>query len=306
MVVPLPEGGDADGFAAPLAKALTRHLGRPVVVDHRPGLAGELGAEIVARSSADGYTFLLGSVEQAIAAASKTRPTYDLQRDLAPVTLIAVAPSVVVVNAVPTTFGTIADLIGSRPAGSANATAPARPAVYASAGQGTHSHLVALGLSRMMSGAADHRPLRGAAAAMENVADGHADFMISPMHLALPAIRAGRLRAIAVTGTSRSFALPSVPTLSEAGVDTAGAQVWYALWSPAGTPAAINRTMQQAVAAVLDEKPMVDAWNAAGAERGGQPGDVLALLVRSEVLNWRLVLPASGAEVHRQGSERQP
>jgi hypothetical protein len=110
---------------------------------------------------------------------------------------------------------------------------------------------------------------------------------VAPLTAVLPAIRDGRQRALAVTMPTRSFALPATPTLEEAGLGSLRLQVWYALWSPAGTPPAIRRAMQESVAAVLDQKPMVVTWNRLGLQRGGQPEQVLGLLVGSEVLNWR-------------------
>jgi tripartite-type tricarboxylate transporter receptor subunit TctC len=293
LVVPLAAGGDADAIAVPLAAALTGLLGQPVMLDHRPGLAGDLGTEIVARSVADGYTFLLGSVDQAIAAASQTPPAYDLQRDLAPVTLLAVAPAVVVVDAAGP-IAALGDLVrnGTSPAAAAGMPAARRPAATAALADSRISgnrvsgnrisQLAGQQLTRLI-------PDRG----------GLTGFAVFPVPLAIEAIRAGSLRPLAVTGRSRSFALPAVPTLAESGVDDIRAQSWYALWAPAGTPAAIIQAMQQGVAGALDRKPMIDTWNRLGFERGGQPPHVLALTVRSDVLNWAQVIKTLGATPQR-------
>ena len=287
LVVPTPQGGDADPLAGPLAAALGRQLGQAVVLDYRPGLGGNFGAEIVARSRADGYTFLLGSVEQVIAASLQPRAAYDPHQDLAPVTLLAVAPGVLVVSAAQASIADVADLVRQQRANPAQSS-------YASAGSGSLSHLAAERYLQATATGATHQPYRGTAAALADLQAGQVDFMVAPLPLALPAIRDGKLRALAVTGGSRSFALPSVPTLAQAGVGGIPLQAWYALWSPAGTPAAINLAMQQGVAAVLDQKDMVDVWNRLGAERGGQPHHVLGLLVRSEVLKWGQTIKALG------------
>ena len=206
LVVPLPAGGHVDGFAAPLAAALSKELGQPVVLDHRPGVGGNLGAEIVARSAADGYTFLLGSVDQAIAAASAAGLSYDLQQDLAPVTLLAVAPVVVVVDAARPALGAIADLVRVRHAHSAGPAAS-----YASAGDGSLSHLAAARFHQATGGGTGHRAIRGAATALADLQAGHADYLFAPLNAVLPAIREGRVRALAVSGAARSFSLPAVP-----------------------------------------------------------------------------------------------
>lgn len=282
LVVPLPAGGDVDGFAAPLAAALSKELGQPVVLDHRPGVGGNLGAEIVAKSAADGYTFLLGSVDQAIAAASAAGLSYDLQQDLAPVTLLAAAPVAVVVDATRPAMGAIADLVRVQQAHRA------RPAAsYASTGDSSLSHLAAARFHQATGGGTGHRAIRGAATALADLQAGHADYLVAPLNAVLPAIREGRVRALAVSGAARSFSLPAVPTLAEAGIGGLPILAWYALWSPTGTPATINQAMQRGVAAVLDQQRLVDIWNRLGAERGGQAADVLALMVHSEVLNWR-------------------
>ena len=291
LVIPQPQGGDADQLAGPLAAALGRLLGQPVVLDHRPGLGGKLGAEIVAKSPADGYTFLLGSVDQVIAASLQPTSAYDLQRDLAPVTLLALAPAVLVIGAAQQAIDDVAGLIREQRANPAALS-------YASTGYGTLSHLAAERYRQATAAGAGavHRPYRESSAALADLQAGAVDFMVAPLGLALPGIRENKLRALAVTGGTRAFALPAVPTLAQAGVPGVQLQVWYALWSPAGTPAAINLSMQQGVAAVLDQKDMVDTWNKLGAQRGGQQQHVLELLIRSESLKWGRTITELGIE----------
>jgi tripartite-type tricarboxylate transporter receptor subunit TctC len=295
LVLPQAAGAGADAFARPLAAALGQQLGQPVVLDHRPGLGGGLAAELVAKSTADGHTFLMGSVEQVIAPAlqplqppqSPQPPAgHDLQRDLAPVTLLAIAPGVMVTGAAQD-IASVGELLRRQRTAAATLS-------YASGGKGSFSHLAAERYRQASATDAVHRPQGGTQAGLEALRAGRADFMIAPLGVVLPWIRDGRLRALAVAGGSRSFALPSVPTLAEAGV--AGVQLphWHALWSPAGTPPAIRLAMQQAVATVLDRKELVDAWNGLGAERGGQPEHVLTLLIRSESLAWGQAIKGLG------------
>ena len=334
LVVPWPQDEIADPLAGPLAgplaiplasasaaplaeslaAALSRQIGLPVLLDHRPGLNGALAAEIVANASPDGHTFLLGSGEQLLACLLQARqlqqlgrpnrlqwlppprqphqtgPGCNLQEDLAPVTLLAFSGSVLVVANRPEKPGSFAALLGERPAGAVD---PGRS--YASAGNGSLSHLAAeyLGLTSGM--AIEHRPHPDLLAGLADLRGGKVDFMIVPLEAAQPGIRDGSLRALAVTSGSRSFALPAVPHLGEAGVPGMQVQDWQALWSPRETPVAIRVAMQEAVAAVLEQKELVDAWNGRGAERGGQPARVMELLVHSESLKWTRTIDALDA-----------
>jgi len=286
LVVPLPAGDETDAIARPLSEVLTKQLGQPVLLDHRPGLGGEFGAELVARSAPDGYTFLLGSVEQAIAAAAHPPPSFELQRDLAPVTLLGTAPAVLVVDSSRSPIESIADLLRISKEQTPAPSKPAAPEdpVGTPPGETRYSRLASDRLRQIIpgSGQQDGRPQPPTAEHWRA-----ARVRVVPLTAVLPAIRDGRQRALAVTMPTRSFALPQTPTLEETGLDSLRLQVWYALWSPAGTPPAIRRAMQESVAAVLDQKPMVDTWNRLGLQRGGQPEQVLGLLVGSEVLNWR-------------------
>jgi tripartite-type tricarboxylate transporter receptor subunit TctC len=262
-----------DAFAAPLTGALSDRLGQQVTLDHRPGLAGRLGAEIVARARPDGGTFLLASFDHVIAVGGHT--------GLAPVTLVALAPAVVLAHA-RARFAGIADLsrrLREPSFGPASS--------YASTGTASLSHLAA---QRYLAAAgavpAVHRPHRDLRAGLEDLETGAAQLMIAPLPAALPWIRDSRLQALAVTGAIRSFALPAVPTLAEVGIDVPPLQDWLALWSPAATPQDIRQSLQQSVAAVLDQQEMVETWNRLGATRGGQPAQVLQLLVQSDTLAW--------------------
>ncbi len=286
LVVPLPVGDEIDAIARPLAESLTKQLGQPVLLDHRPGLGGEFGAELVVRSVPDGYTFLLGSVEQAIAAAALPSPSFDLQRDLSPVTLLGAAPAVVVVDASTSPIESIADLLRISKQVTPAPSKPAAPEDQAqtSPDDTRYARLASDRLRQIIPGRGqqDGRPQPPTAEHWRATR-----VRVVPLIAVLPAIRDGRQRALAVTMPTRSFALPATPTLEEAGLDSLHLQVWYALWSPAGTPPAIRRAMQEHVALALDQKPMVETWNRLGLQRGGQPEQVLGLLVGSEVLNWR-------------------
>lgn len=301
LVLPWAAGGTGDALALPLAASLSRQLGRSVVLDHRPGLHGGLAAEIVAGSRPDGHTFLLASSEQLTALlvqprqppeSGRTAPPapHDLQRDLAPVTLVALAPSVLVTANRPASAASFSALRGQPSASDAAGSARS----YASTGNGSPSHLAAEHVRLVTGMAAAHRPYANLQAALADLRTAKVDFMVLPLTAALPGIRDGGLRALAVTGGSRTFALPAVPTLAESGTPDLRLHDWQALWSPPATPPDIRSAMQTAVAAALDQKELVDVCNGMGAERGGQPARVLELLVRSESLKWARTLEALG------------
>ncbi|HVL57517.1 MAG TPA: tripartite tricarboxylate transporter substrate binding protein [Burkholderiaceae bacterium] len=288
LIVPYPPGGGTDAFAQPLAAALSHRLANPVVVDHRAGAAGTLGAELAAKSPPDGYTFVLGAVHHAIAVSIYDDLGYDLQRDLAPVTVVASVPNVLVVNPARLDVDTYEQFARHLRAH------PGR-LVYASAGSGTTHHLSVELYKTLTRTFALHLPYRGAGPALQDLLAGEVDFMFDGLGSSMPHIRAGRLRALAVSSAERSFALPQLPTLAEAGVPGYDARTWYALWAPAGTPAPIVARMQGEVAQALASAPLRERWRELGAEPGGAPPEAMARLVAAEIGKWQRVVKASGA-----------
>ena len=276
LVIPQPQGGDADQLAGPLATALGRLLGQPVVLDHRPGLGGKLGAEIVAKSPADGYTFLLGSVDQVIAASLQPTPAYDLQRDLAPVTLLALAPAVLVIGAAQQAVDDVAGLIRAQRANPAALS-------YASTGYGTLSHLAAERYRQATAAGAGavHRPYRESSAALADLQAGAVDFMVVP--LAGPArdprkqvARAGRHRRHArLCAAGRAYAGAS----GRARHPTAGLARAVVARRDARRDQPVHAAGRGRRAGPEGHGRYVERL---GAERGGQRQHVLELLIRSE------------------------
>ena len=290
LVVPFPPGGGTDAFARPLAKVLSAQLGQSVVIDNRGGAGGTLGAEIAAKSAPDGYTFLVGAIHHAIAPSMYPKLGYDLRKDLAPVTVLASVPNVLVVNPqrVPATdYAQFAAYLRSNP-GRLN---------YASAGNGTSHHLVVELYKTMTRTYMTHIPYRGAGPALQDLLAGQVDLMFDGLASSMPHIRAGKLRPLAVTSDKRSFALPDVPTLAESGVSGYDAKTWYALWAPAGTPAAIVDRMQREVATALSGRELTEVWKSLGAEPGGQPPDAMRRFVDAEIDKWARAVKASGARL---------
>ncbi|MEI8304179.1 MAG: tripartite tricarboxylate transporter substrate binding protein [Burkholderiales bacterium] len=290
LIVPFPPGGGTDAFARPLAKVLSQNLGQQVVIDNRGGAGGTLGAELTAKSPADGYTFLMGAVHHTIAVSLYPRLGYDLQKDLAPVTMVALVPNVVVVNPqrVPVrSFAEFQAYVKANP-GRLN---------YGSAGNGTTHQLTVELWKTQTRSFATHIPYRGAGPALQDLLAGQVDFMFDGLGSAIPHIKAGKLVPLAVTSAQRSPALPEVPTLDEAGVKGYQARTWYALWAPAGTPREIVQRMQQETARALAGAELRGIWQSLGAEAGGQPPEDLARFVEAEITKWAKVVKDSGAKL---------
>ena len=290
LIVPFPPGGGTDAFARPLAKVLSQNLGQQVVIDNRGGAGGTLGAELTAKSPTDGYTFLMGAVHHTIAVSLYPRLGYDLQKDLAPVTMVALVPNVVVVNPqrVPVrSFAEFQAYVKANP-GRLN---------YGSAGNGTTHQLTVELWKTQTRSFATHIPYRGAGPALQDLLAGQVDFMFDGLGSAIPHIKAGKLVPLAVTSAQRSPALPEVPTLDEAGVKGYQARTWYALWAPAGTPREIVQRMQQETARALAGAELRGIWQSLGAEAGGQPPEDLARFVEAEITKWAKVVKDSGAKL---------
>jgi tripartite-type tricarboxylate transporter receptor subunit TctC len=290
FVVPFPAGGGTDAFARPLGKVLMGTLGQSILNDNRGGGGGTIGADIAAKSPADGYTFLVGAVHHTIAVSMYPKLGYDLQKDLVPVTLLASVPNVIVVNPskIPVkNYAEFLKFVKERP-GKLN---------YSSAGSGTAHHLI----GELFKGATGthitHIPYRGAGPAMADLLAGQVDMMFDGLGTAAPQIKNGKLTAIAVTSEKRSFALPDVPSLTELGLKGFNAGTWYGIWAPAGTPRPVINRLQQEVAKALATKELQDVWKTLGAEPGGQSPEEFTKFVNAEVTKWAKVVKDSGAKI---------
>jgi len=289
LVVPFPAGGGTDAFARPLAAALSQALGQSFFIDNRGGAGGTIGAEIAAKSPNDGYTFLVGAVHHTIAVSVYSKLPYDLERDLMPVTLVAVVPNVVVVHPkVP--VNSITELV-------AYAKANPNKLNFASAGNGTSHHLAPELFKTMTGTQMNHIPYKGAGPAMQDLLAGQVDLMFDGMGSSAPQIRGGKLRPLAVTTTTRSPAFPDVPTVQEAGVPGYEVTTWYGLWAPAGTPPDIVNKLQAEVTKALLKQDMKEIWAAQGASSGGNTPEQFTVFIRNEVVKWAKVVKDSGARI---------
>lgn len=288
MIAPFPAGGSVDLVARAVAQQMSEAWKQPVVVVNRPGAGGNIGAEAVARAAPDGYTLLMGTTALASSPALYTKLPYDLLRDLAPVTLVVTMSNLLVVHpALPAQ--SVRELL---------ALAKSRPGTLnsASAGVGSSNHL-ALALFNTMTGAGiAHIPYKGAAPAVADVMGGHVAMTFVPIAAAVAPVKAGRLRALGITGAARSPALPAVPTISEAGVPGYEATSWNALLAPGATARELVQKIQGAAADSLRAPKVKDILASAGADAAGNSPDEFAAFLRSETIKWGKVVKTAGIE----------
>jgi tripartite-type tricarboxylate transporter receptor subunit TctC len=290
IVVPFPPGGATDILARDVAQKLTEAWGQQVIVDNRPGAGGNIGSELVARSAPDGYTLEMGTVgTHAINASLYAKMPYDHLKDFVPVILVAGVPNVLVVNpALP--VNSVAELI---------AYAKANPGKlnFASSGSGTSIHLSAE-LFKVMAGVQmTHIPYKGSAPALQDLLGGQVQLMFDNLPPSLPQIKAGKLRALAVTTATRAPALPDVPTVAEAGLPGFESSSWFGLLAPAGTPPAIVVKLNAEVAKWLATPDAKERLAKQGANAvGGSPED-FEKHIAAETVKWAKVVKDSGARV---------
>jgi tripartite-type tricarboxylate transporter receptor subunit TctC len=297
IVVPFAAGGTTDLLARALAPELQRVFGQPFVVDNKPGAGGSTGAAEVAKSINDGHTLLMGTVgTHAINASLYPKMPYDHVKDFAPVTLVAGVPNVVVMNpasAQKYEVNSLADLTR------AARMHPGQLNV-ASSGNGTSIHLAAELYKSMTGTFMLHLPYKGSGPALIDLMAGNVDLMFDNLPSALPHIKSGKLKALAVTSGARSGALPEVPTVAEAGgllLKSFEASSWFGLLAPAGTPAEIVSRLQQETAKALAMPAVKDRLLSQGAIPNGNSPQEFARFIDAETKKWAQVVKASGAKI---------
>ena len=297
IVVPFAAAGTTDILARALAPELQRAFGQPFVVDNKPGAGGNSGSAEVAKAAPDGYTLLMGTVgTHAINPSLYEKMPYDAKRDFVPVTLMAGVPNVLVLNpAMAQRYGinSVADL---------TRVARANPGKLnvASSGNGTSIHLSAELYKSLTGTFMVHFPYRGSGPALLDLMAGNVDLMFDNLPSAMPHIRSGRLKALAVTSAARSTALPDLPTVAEAGgpaLKEFEASSWFGLLAPAGTPADIVNRIQQETARALATPAMRERLQSQGAIPSGNTPAEFARLIEAETRKWAPVVKASGAKV---------
>jgi tripartite-type tricarboxylate transporter receptor subunit TctC len=286
IVVPFPPGGTADNFARLVGQKLHDAWGQPVVVENKPGAGGQIATQAVAGSPADGYTLLVVTVGHAVNPALYAKLPYDTEKDLRPVAAIARAPSVLVVNpSVPAR--SVAELI---------ALAKSRPGkiTYASSGNATTSHVAGAMFASMAKIELVHVPYRGSAPAITDLMGGQVDVMIDPIVSSAQHVKAGKLRALAISTPTRSPLAPDLPTLAEAGVPGYDFSAWFLLLAPGDLPAAIARKLNEQVASILTQAEVKEKFAAMGAEPGSGTPAQLADFVSAEIRRFAKVAKEAG------------
>ncbi|MCE2948613.1 MAG: tripartite tricarboxylate transporter substrate binding protein [Betaproteobacteria bacterium] len=286
LLIPASPGGPADIVARIVAQNYGEAIGQPLVADNRAGAGGGIGAEIVARSQPDGYTVMIShSGPLAIEPLRQSKPSYDPLRDFTPLSLVAEQAYMLLVH--PSVQAkTVQELV---------ALARSRPGKmnFASGGPGTGIHMAAELFNLVAALKVTHVPYKGAGPGMGALIGGEVDMMFNGISSALPQVRAGKLRALAMAGTKRSNLLPELPTIQEAGFkyDTSG---WYGFVGPAGLPKPIVARLNEALVKTLASAEVRERFSAQGIDGIGSTPAAFADFLREEMAKWRKVIVASG------------
>jgi len=285
LIVPFPPAGATDIVGRIVAQKLSERLGQPLVVENRPGAGGSLGSELAAKSAPDGYTLLIATSSTHSIGPSLQKLPYDPIRDFAPITHVANVPNVLVVSpALPAkNVKELVALAKSRP-GQLN---------YASSGIGTIVHLNAE-LFKMLSGVdMVHVPYKGTALSIPDLANGAVAMLFDSLASAIPHIRSGKVRPLAVDAPRRSPLLPEVPTLAEAGMPEFDRYTWFGLFAPAGTPHEIIARLQSETVAALKADDVLERFASVGAEPVVSTPEQFVERIRSDAARWAEVIRAA-------------
>ena len=286
-IVPFPPAGAMDSIARTLAEHMGRKLGQTFVIENRPGAGGNIGADAVAKSAPDGYTMMIVANGMAVNKFLYGKLSYDPVKDFTPVSLVAVVPNVLVTNAANTKAKTVADVI-------AQARAQPGKVTYASAGNGTSIHLAGELFASMAQVDMLHVPYKGSGPAVTDLIGGQVDYMFDSVTSAVPHIRSGKLRAIAVTTVKRSSALPDVPTIAEAGLPGYDLSPWFAVYMPAGAPRPVVAKINAALVEAMKLPEVKVRFAAIGAEPIGSTPEQLAAHLEAEMAKWGKIIQARG------------
>ncbi|MGZ5115607.1 MAG: tripartite tricarboxylate transporter substrate binding protein [Burkholderiales bacterium] len=290
LVVPFAAGGSTDLLARNVAQGLNESWKQPVIVDNRPGGAGIVGSDHVAKSAPDGYTLLLGTVSTHAAAATLyTKLPYDPQRSFSPITEIAYIPQLLSVHpSIP--VKSVKELVS---------LAKARPGAldYGTAGSGSASHMAMELFNSMANIKLVHIPYKGTGPALTDLLGGHLSLMFDVIMTSLPHVQSGKLRSLGLSGIKRSPLLPDVQTVAESGYPGYEALVWFGLFAPAGTPPEIVRRIQEDTVRALNTPKMRELMASQGLEVTASTPAEFNTRVASEIAKWRTVIQQAGIKL---------
>jgi len=289
VIVPFPPGGGVDGMGRILTQKLAESLGRTLPIENRSGANGNIGTEIAAKAPKDGYTLLFTGAGLVTNPSLYDKIPYDPVRDFDPISLVSVAPNVLVIHP-------------SAPAKSVKeliALAKARPkqVLFAGSGSGSTPHLAGELFNTLARVEMVHLPYRGSGPAVVGILSGEATIMFMPTTNAVPLVKAGRLRALAVTTRERVPALPDLPTVAESGLKGYESNQWYGVLAPAGAPADILVLLNSHIAKIMQAPDMKQRMAAEGLVAIGSTREQFAAHIKEETAKWARVIKASGAKV---------
>ena len=290
LVIPFPPGGPLDIIGRLIAQKASEDWGQSVVVDNRPGAGGNIGADLVAKSPPDGYTIVMGALStHAVNPSLYAKMPYDAVKDFAPISLVAITPNVLVVNA-------------SLPVSSAKefvayAKANSGKLSFGSGSNGSAGHLAGE-LFKVDTGTdIVHVPYKGGAPATQALLAGDTQFMFDNLANAMPQVKAGKLKALAVTTAERSKLAPELPTMAEAGLPGFDISTWFGLLAPAGTPKDVIAKWNAEVVKILNSPDMRERLTAQGAEAAPTTPEQFAAFIQSEIPKYARIVKISGAKV---------
>jgi tripartite-type tricarboxylate transporter receptor subunit TctC len=290
LVVPFPAGGSLDVVARAIGQKLTEAWGQPVVIDNRPGAGGNIGADLVAKSAPDGYTILEGALStHAVNVSLYAKMPYDPIKDFAPITLVAVTPNVLVLNA--------SYPVNSVPELLAYARANPGKLSFGSGSNGSAGHLAGELFKTEAGVDMVHIPYKGGAPALQALLAGDTQLMFDNLANSAAQLKAGKLKALAVTTAKRSSLMPELPTLSETGLPGFDIYTWWGFMAPAGTPKEIVAKWNAEVTRILNSPEMKAFFAQQGAEPASDSPEQFAALIRSEISKYAKIVKQSGAKV---------
>jgi tripartite-type tricarboxylate transporter receptor subunit TctC len=288
LIVPLTTGAGADIAARIVAQRMSEHWKQPVIVDNRPGAGGQIGTSAVVKSEPDGHTLLVQSSSHSANPAIYRNLPYDPLKDLTDVAILGKTPYVMV-SAGSGPYRSLKVLIDA---------AKAKPGeiAYSSAGLGTSTHLAAEYLAGLAGVRMIHVPFKGSPEALQDVLGGRSAFYMAPVNVALSLVKDGKLNALGVSTRTRAEVLPQVPTLAEQGLQDYEVTLWFGLWAPAGTPAAVVQKLNQSINAIVQEPQVREQFARLGMQPSPMKPEEFARFVRAEIEVYKRIVKQAGIE----------
>lgn len=289
LLIPYPPGGSADMLARPMLATLQKELGQSVVLDYKAGAGGTIATGLLARAKPDGYTVLMVLAAHAINASLYSKLPYDTRKDFAPVSMLATLP-LLLAAPLATPANTVPELI-------AYGRAHPDKLTFASAGNGNTSHLAGEMFKTATGVKMLHIPYKGSGPAVVAMLGGEVSMMFDSISTSQVQVRAGKLKAIAVTGDKRSSLLPDVPTVKESGVPSFVVNGWYGILAPAGTPPDVVAKLSQALNKAVRDPKVAAQLTESGYEVVGTTPEAFGSHIDAELIRWKDAVQASGAKV---------